>query len=157
GDSSVALVCAMHPAVLFRWALSPGAPPPFAAAWRAQRGWGFGAVRAGAWWGTITSEPGSGGDRRRARARARPPGAGAGGLRYRLSGQKHFGSGAGLCSYMVTTALPEGEAEPDVFILDLRGAPWAAAGGTAGVRLVAPWDGHGMPATQSHALAFADF
>ena len=36
-------------------------------------------------------------------------------------------------------------------VADARGA----AG--AGVTLVAPWDGHGMTATQSHALAFADY
>jgi alkylation response protein AidB-like acyl-CoA dehydrogenase len=160
GDSSVALVCAMHPAVLFGagWPQRPAAATPFAEAWRAQRDWVFQTVRAGAWWGTITSEPGSGGDMSKTKAVARPAAAAADGLRYRLSGQKHFGSGAGICSYMITTALPEGEAEPDVFLLDLRGAPWeGAAGAATGVTLVAPWDGHGMPATQSHALAFTDF
>ena len=135
---------------------APEAPPPFAAAWEAQRDWVFQTVRAGAWWGTIVSEPGSGGDMSKTKAVARQSPAAAGGPRYRLSGQKHFGSGAGIASYMITTALPDGEAESDVFVLDLRGAPWAGAAGT-GVTLVAPWDGHGMTATQSHALAFEGF
>lgn len=39
---------------------------------------------------------------------------------------------------MVNTALPEGEAAPDLFFMDMKGVPWD---GTAGVPLVAPWDG----------------
>jgi alkylation response protein AidB-like acyl-CoA dehydrogenase len=55
---------------------------------------------------------------------------------------------------MVTTAIPEGETVPDVFFLDMRNVPWD---GAAGVTLTAAWDGHGMAATQSHALRFVDF
>ena len=55
---------------------------------------------------------------------------------------------------MMTTALPEGESAPDVFVLDMRQVAWD---GTAGVTLTAPWEGHGMAATQSHALRFEDF
>jgi alkylation response protein AidB-like acyl-CoA dehydrogenase len=55
---------------------------------------------------------------------------------------------------MLTTALPEGETAPDIFMLDMRNVPWD---GTAGVTLTAAWDGHGMAATQSHALRFVDF
>jgi alkylation response protein AidB-like acyl-CoA dehydrogenase len=55
---------------------------------------------------------------------------------------------------MFTTAIPEGETAPDVFFLDMRHVAWD---GTAGVTLTAAWDGHGMAATQSHALQFADF
>jgi alkylation response protein AidB-like acyl-CoA dehydrogenase len=36
----------------------------------------------------------------------------------------------------------------------MRGVPWD---GSAGVTLVAEWDGHGMTATQSHALQFEEF
>jgi alkylation response protein AidB-like acyl-CoA dehydrogenase len=151
GDPSVALVCAMHPSVLAVWLTSPEVPPPFQEAWAAQRSEIFQTARDGAWWGTITSEPGSGGDMTKTKATARPAGSDGG---YLISGQKQFGSGSGITSYMITTALPEGETTPDLFFLDMRGVPWD---GTAGVTLTAPWDGHGMAATQSHAMAFADF
>ena len=55
---------------------------------------------------------------------------------------------------MITTAVAEGESEPDLFFMDVRGVPWD---GSAGVTLVAPWDGHGMIATQSHAMRFENF
>ena len=151
GDPSVALVCAMHPSVLAVWLTSPEVPPPFQEAWAAQRAEIFQTARDGAWWGTITSEPGSGGDMTKTKATARPAGSDGG---YLISGQKQFGSGSGITSYMITTALPEGETTPDLFFLDMRGVRWD---GTAGVTLTAPWDGHGMAATQSHAMAFADF
>ena len=151
GDPSVALVCAMHPSVLAVWLTSPDVPPPFQEAWAAQRSEIFQTARDGAWWGTITSEPGSGGDMANTKATARPVGSDGG---YRISGQKQFGSGSGITSYMITTALPQGETTPDLFFLDMRGVHWD---GTAGVTLTAPWDGHGMAATQSHAMAFADF
>ena len=151
GDPSVALVCAMHPSVLAVWLTSPEVPPPFQEAWAAQRSEIFQTARDGAWWGTITSEPGSGGDMTKTKATARPAGSDGG---YRISGQKQFGSGSGITSYMITTALPEGETTPDLFFLDMRGVHWD---GTAGMTLTAPWEGHGMAATQSHAMAFADF
>lgn len=150
GDPSVALVCAMHPTVLAFWLASPTAPSPFGEAWTAQRRRVFETARNGAWWGTITSEPGSGGDLARTKATARRRADGT----YLLTGQKQFGSGSGMTSYMITTALPEGETVPDLFFLDMRGVPWD---GSAGVSLTAPWDGHGMRSTQSHAMAFMDF
>jgi alkylation response protein AidB-like acyl-CoA dehydrogenase len=73
---------------------------------------------------------------------------------YLLTGQKHFGSGSGVTSFMITSALAEGEQQPDWFFLDMRGVPWD---GSAGVTLLAEWDGHGMTATQSHAMSFTDF
>jgi alkylation response protein AidB-like acyl-CoA dehydrogenase len=79
--------------------------------------------------------------------------AGDGG-RYKLTGQKHFGSGSGNADYMITTALPEGDERPDFFFLHTLGAAWD---GSTGMKLVAEWDGHGMTATQSHAFDFADF
>lgn len=51
--------------------------------------------------------------------------------------------------YMVTTAVAAGEEKPDRFFLDLRGVPWD---GSTGVTLASEWDGHGMRATQSHAM-----
>lgn len=59
-----------------------------------------------------------------------------------------------MSSFMFTTALPEGENDPDMFFLDMRNVPWD---GTAGVSLTSRWDGHGMAATQSHAMRFEDF
>jgi alkylation response protein AidB-like acyl-CoA dehydrogenase len=153
GDASVALVAAMHPAVLFsgRWLVAEEVEVPDAAAWRAQCDEVFATVLAGHWWGTITSEPGSAGDLLRTRAAAIPDTTSGG---YRLTGQKHFGSGSGVTSFMITTALPQGEDVPDWFVLDLRGQPWD---GTTSVTLTAEWDGHGMSATQSHAFSFDGF
>jgi alkylation response protein AidB-like acyl-CoA dehydrogenase len=141
----------MHPTVLVFWLANAQVPPPFQAAWEAQRRRMFQTACEGAWWGTITSEPGSGGDLAKTQAIARP---GSIDGVYRLTGQKAFGSGSGITSYMFTTAIPEGETTPDVFFLDMRNVAWD---GTAGVILTAAWDGHGMAATQSHALRFADF
>ena len=148
GDSSVALVSSMHAAVLSYWLATPEVPAPDAEAWRDQRAAVFDTVENGAWWGTITSEPGSGGDIHRSRATARRDGDG-----WRLTGQKHFGSGSGITSYMLTTAVPDGEEEPDWFYVPVAGNPFD---GSAGITLLAPWDGHGMRATQSHALVFDD-
>jgi alkylation response protein AidB-like acyl-CoA dehydrogenase len=151
GDPSVALVCAMHPLVLGFWLATAQTPTPFQKAWEAQRGTIFQTVREGAWWGTIASEPGSGGDLARTTATARH---GLSADTYLLTGQKQFGSGSGITSYMVTMAIPSGETAPDLFVLDMRGVPWD---GSAGVSLTAAWDGHGMAAPQSHAMAFEDF
>jgi alkylation response protein AidB-like acyl-CoA dehydrogenase len=148
GDASVALVSSMHPAVLAFWLASPRTGSS-QKAWDEQIAWMAQTALDGAWWGTITSEPGSGGDITKTKAAAR-----ASGSQYLLSGAKHFGSGSGITSYMITTALPEGEAQPDLFFLDMRDVPWD---GSRGVRLVAEWDGQGMIATQSHAMAFDDF
>jgi len=151
GDSSVALVSAMHPSVLSFWLTTSNAPAPFQQAWDDQRHHIYATVREGAWWGTITSEPGSGGDLARTAATARSAGADG---RYLLTGQKQFGSGSGITSYMITSALADGDDAPGLFAMDMRGVPWD---GSAGVTLTAAWDGQGMAATQSHAMAFKDF
>jgi alkylation response protein AidB-like acyl-CoA dehydrogenase len=151
GDSSVALVCAMHPTVLGFWLATPRVPEPFSAQWDEQRRQIFDTVRGGAWWGTIVSEPGSGGDLSRTRAVATRDTDGAG---WRLSGDKQFGSGSGITSHMITVAVPEGEEQPDLFALNVHGARWD---GSDGMKLVAAWDGHGMIATQSHAFRFEGY
>ncbi len=151
GDPSVALVCAMHPAVLSFWLCTEEVPEPDTAAWRAQRTQVFDSVREGALWGTITSEPGSGGDIMKTRAVARRDGADG---PYRLTGEKHFGSGSGVSAFMTTTAVVEEEQVPDLFFVEMRGAPWD---GSTGVTLLREWDGHGMCATQSHAFRFEGF
>lgn len=150
GDASVALVASMHPAVLSFWNASPEAPEPHREAWSEQRAYVSRAAAGGRWFGTITSEPGSGGDvaRTAAAAEAGPDGS------WRISGKKHFGSGSGVTSFMVTSARPVGEDEPDWFLLDVRDVPWD---GSRGVTLLAPWEGHGMTATQSHGMAFDGF
>ncbi|MFN3652000.1 MAG: hypothetical protein ACK47B_20690 [Armatimonadota bacterium] len=149
GDSSLALVAAMHPSVLTFWLASPEAPAPYRDAWEPQRREVFRSAAEGAWWGTITSEPGSGGDVSQTRTRAEWDGTG-----YRITGSKHFGSGSGITSFVLTSALPDGEPEPDWFFLDVRGAEWD---GTGGMTLLAEWDGHGMTATQSHAFRFEGY
>jgi alkylation response protein AidB-like acyl-CoA dehydrogenase len=152
GDSSVALVASMHPAVLFSTGLlaRPHAAPAYDAAWQDQRQWVFQTAREGAWWGTIVSEPGSGGDPSKTKAIARPYGRDG----WRVTGQKHFGSGAGIMSYLMTSAVPVGEEDVETFFLDVRGAAWDGSGG---MKLTAPWDGCGMIATQSHAFVFENF
>ena len=151
GDSSVALVCAMHPVVLNFWMATAQAPPLFQKAWDEQRRSIFEKVCEGAWWGTIASEPGTAGDIGKTKATARRgPSDGT----YLLTGQKNFGSGSGVTSYMITVAVPEGETAPDMFVLDMRDVPWD---GSAGVTLTAAWDGHGMAATQSHAFSLNEY
>jgi len=147
GDSSVALVAAMHPAVLAFWLTSPRAEGGDQRAWDAQRSELFATARDGHWWGTITSEPGSGGDIAKTKTLAARDGGGG----YAISGQKHFGSGSGISTYMVTTAVPEGEERPELFYMETRGHAWD---GSDGMKLIAEWDGHGMAATQSHAFMF---
>ncbi|MFP4003616.1 MAG: hypothetical protein ACLFV8_07575 [Alphaproteobacteria bacterium] len=147
-DSSVALVASMHPAVIAFWLANPD---PARADWEEQRQAVFSSAAGGEQWGTITSEPGSGGDIARTRAVARRDDGPAPfpGRAYRISGDKHFGSGLGVTDWMMTTAVPEDESDPAIFILDLRDRPWD---GSAGYRLLAEWDGMGMAATQSHAM-----
>ena len=153
GDSSVSLVASMHPAVLqyTGWLTLPEAPDPYREAWDEQRRWAFQMAKDGRQWGTIMSEPGSGGDTSKTKATARPSGQDGG---YLLDGEKHFGSGSGITSYVITVAVPDGEEEADLFFMDMQGVPWD---GSAGVKLAAAWDGCGMTATQSHAMTFKDF
>ena len=148
GDPSVALVSSMHPAVIAFWLANPDADQP---AWEKQRAAVFTSAVDGDQWGTITSEPGSGGDIAKTKSLATPadqqlplPG-----VAYAVSGDKHFGSGSGVTDWMMTTAMPEDETTPSFFALDVRDRPWD---GSAGLRLVAEWDGMGMSATQSHAM-----
>jgi alkylation response protein AidB-like acyl-CoA dehydrogenase len=152
-DPSVALVSSMHPSVIAFWLATPAAADQ--PDWEKQRRAVFASAIAGDQWGTITSEPGSGGDISRTRSVARPADTTAGlpGSAYAVTGDKHFGSGMGITDRMVTTAIPDGENEPTIFVLDVRGRP---LDGSCGLRLVAEWDGSGMAATQSHAMRLDD-
>jgi alkylation response protein AidB-like acyl-CoA dehydrogenase len=147
-DPSVALVSSMHPAVIAFWLANPDASQP---AWEEQRRAVFDSAAAGEQWGTITSEPGSGGDLSRTKSLATPADTESflPGRAYGVTGDKHFGSGSGITHRMMTTAVPEGESDPTIFVLDVRDRPWD---GSAGLKLVAEWDGMGMAATQSHAM-----
>jgi alkylation response protein AidB-like acyl-CoA dehydrogenase len=149
-DPSVALVASMHPAVMVFWM---AAPPYDGRAWLEQRAAIAATAVEGGQWGTITSEPGSGGDIARTKSIATPDPAASSaplpGAAYRIDGDKHFGSGSGVTSYMITTAVPADGEGPALFVLDVRDRPWD---GTAGLRLAAEWDGMGMAATQSHAM-----
>ncbi|MCC7371675.1 MAG: hypothetical protein IT306_24875 [Chloroflexi bacterium] len=150
GDSSLALVSAMHPSILSPWLASTSIADGDEE-WQAQRSWIFQTVKDGDLWGTITSEPGSGGDPGKTKAVAVRDDGPTG---WRLTGVKHFGSGMGIMSYMVTTAIPEGETAPATFFLRMKGVPWD---GSQGATLTAPWDGHGMVATQSHGMRYDSF
>src|SRR6266850_7130677 len=147
-DPSVALVSSMHPAVVAFWLASPDPSQPD---WEEQRQAVFASAAAGERWGTITSEPGSGGDISRTRATASPTDAEPflHGSAYAVTGDKHFGSGFGITDRMMTTAIAQGESDPTIFVLDVRDRPWD---GSAGLKLTAEWDGIGMAATQRHAM-----
>ncbi len=146
-DPSLALVASMHPTVLQFWLVDP--PDVATAEWKSQRDAVFSDAKAGCWFGTIASEPGIGGDLLATRATARRNSDG----NWRMSGDKIMGSGSGVTSFMLTIARPEGEARPDIFLLDARDVPWD---GSRGLKLVRAWDGLGMAATQSHAFRFDD-
>jgi len=146
GDHSVALVASMHPAVMIYWAANVQAPEPFSDAWNRQKAEVFASALDGHFWGTISSEPGSGGDIFRTTATATPiedsPGS------FRVHGAKHFGSGSQIVSYMITAAKPVDSDMPMGLYLDLRDQSWD---GTQGITITREWDGMGMKATQSHA------
>jgi alkylation response protein AidB-like acyl-CoA dehydrogenase len=148
GDPAVALVAAMHPSVVSFWLLNPDPSQPD---WEQQRRAVFASAVAGEQWGTITSEPGSGGDISRTRATADPADSDPFllGRVYAVSGDKHFGSGSGIAHRMVTTAVPTGEDGPAMFVLDTTDRTW---NGQSGMTLTHEWDGVGMAATQSHAM-----
>jgi alkylation response protein AidB-like acyl-CoA dehydrogenase len=153
-DSSVALVLAMHPAVLGYWLATDDPAQP---AWRDQARAAYATAAAGSQWGTITSEPGSGGDIMKTRTQAVvAPAAGGSddaipGARYLLTGDKHFGSGFGISDFMLTTARAEDDDLPSAFFVDMRPV---RTGASNGVKVTAEWDGAGMRATQSHAARF---
>lgn len=147
-DPAVALVAAMHPSVVSFWLLNPDPAQPD---WEEQRHAVFASALAGEQWGTITSEPGSGGDIARTRSLAAKSDAESfiAGRSYSVTGDKHFGSGSGIADRMITTAIPEGEDAPSIFVLDTTDRRWDGSGGFT---LISEWDGVGMAATQSHAM-----
>jgi len=98
-----------NPAVLNFWMATAQAPPPFEKAWQQQRQSIFRTVCEGAWWGTIASEPGIAGEITKTQATAQR---GRADGTHLLTGQKNFGSGSGITSYMTTVAIPEGKTAP---------------------------------------------
>jgi alkylation response protein AidB-like acyl-CoA dehydrogenase len=91
--------------VLALWLGEPVEPPVDPNAWREQRDRVLTAAKAGDWFGTISSEPGGGGDLMATRATAEKGSDGA----WRLTGDKQMGSGSGVTSFMMTVAVPKGE------------------------------------------------
>jgi alkylation response protein AidB-like acyl-CoA dehydrogenase len=138
----------MHATVVSFWSCYVDVPSDFKSEWERQCEEVFSGVKSGAWWGTITSEPGSGGDIRKSKAKAKKV---TDSEHYELFGQKHFGSGCGASDFMITTAVPEDDENPDWFIVPMPPQPLDA---NVGVKIVAPWDGQGMAATQSHSIEF---
>jgi alkylation response protein AidB-like acyl-CoA dehydrogenase len=124
-DPSVALVVTMHPIVLALWLEEPVEPPIYPDAWQEQRDRVLSAAEAGHWFGTINSEPGGGGDLTTTRATATHQGEGV----WRVTGDKHMGSGSGVTSFMITAAVPAGEKTPDIFLIDTRDLPWDGSRG----------------------------
>ncbi len=147
GDPSVALVASMHPAVtgFFLGVESVDDEPK---AWRIQRQWVIESARD-YWWGTVTSEPGSGGDILKTRSIATPEKD-----HFLITGDKHFGSGSGHADFMITTARVEGSELPELFFLQNKDEPWD---GSTGCKMTVEWDGIGMSSTQSHAFRFENF
>jgi alkylation response protein AidB-like acyl-CoA dehydrogenase len=146
-DPSVALVAAMHPAVIGYWLATED---PAQHDWNEQRHAVFDSAVAGSQWGTITSEPGSGGDIGKTRTVAeavegRHPD--IPGRCHLLTGDKHFGSGFGISDYMFTTGMVSGDTEPSAFFIDMR---LLRDGRSPALQVTAEWDGAGMIATQSH-------
>lgn len=144
-DPSLALVASMHSTVLLMWMTGPA--DDASAGWKKHRDGVLGMAREGHWFGTIASEPGIGGDLLATKATARPKDDGT----WSMSGDKFMGSGSGMTSFMMTVAVPEGEQRPDIFLIDMRDLAWD---GSQGLKMVRPWDGVGMAATQSHAFRF---
>jgi alkylation response protein AidB-like acyl-CoA dehydrogenase len=146
-DPSLALVASMHPTILLLWMPDPLGPVPDG--WREQQEFVFEVAKTGHWFGTIASEPGIGGDINATKATAKQGPDGT----WHMTGDKFMGSGSGVTSFMMTLARPEGEDRPEAYLLDTRELAWD---GSQGLKLVRPWDGIGMAATQSHAFRFDD-
>lgn len=151
GDPCVALVATMHPAVMVYF-LGCEQVTDVPQAWLAQRQSVIELAR-NHWWGTVTSEPGSGGDMLKTKTAAKKSADGID-TSYTISGNKHFGSGSGHADYMITTARRKGAEGPDLFYLKIKDEPWD---GSTGCTLASAWDGIGMTATQSHAFRFENF
>lgn len=146
GDASVALVAAMHPAVLAFWHAGTNDNP--LSELTAQARTHFASALEGHWWGTLMSEPGSGGDIGKTKTVATID---ADTSTAFLSGEKHFGSGSGQTSYMVTTA--RDDTGVNLYVIDMQTKSWT---GEDGLTLIRRWDGHGMCGTQSHAFSLSD-
>jgi alkylation response protein AidB-like acyl-CoA dehydrogenase len=84
-------------------------------AWRVQQQWVIESAREH-WWGTVTSEPGSGGDILKTRSIATPEKD-----HFLITGDKHFGSGSGQADFMITTAKVKGSELPELFFFAKQG------------------------------------
>jgi alkylation response protein AidB-like acyl-CoA dehydrogenase len=147
GDAAVALVAAMHPGVISFWLNSRSD----SRGWTEQRDAVFESAMAGRQWGTMSSEPGTGGDITQTRTAALPSGAEGAlpGKAVGLTGQKHFASGTGITDFMMTVAR-EADGAPTIYMMDVSENP---LDGSSGLTITSEWDGIGMAATQSHGVS----
>jgi alkylation response protein AidB-like acyl-CoA dehydrogenase len=143
--ASLGLVVAMHPSVAATFLLAVEAPEPQRAAFEAQLDRFHTAAAEGAFWATMTSEPGSGGALRPSNTRAVADTDGS----WRITGTKHFCTGFGMLDLALLHAVPEGETDPDWFILDVSDVP---AAGNESFAIKYPWSSRGMRATASHPV-----
>ena len=70
--------------------------------------------------------------------------------KWRMSGDKFMGIGSGMTSYMMTVAVPEGEARPDIYLLETQGLPWDGSQELKLVRL-------GLSQATARANLYKDF
>lgn len=141
GDSSLALILSMEPVAMFvtGW-LADFHADEADPTWLRQREEFVGLLASGAdaWGGLLSERDGV----IRSSAKQSPDGD------WSISGEKSSGSGWDHVAFMLTNAVPEGEDRPDLFVLDLRDRQ-----NLPGVSVSRTWDGHGMTASGSHAVA----
>ena len=112
--------------------------------WEKQRAWAFSNATKD-FWGTVSSEPGTGGDLSKTTCVANRSTNNLE-MDYELFGAKHFGSGFGISKFMVTTAIPNRENSPDLFVVSPIGSNRC--------KVTSEWNAIGMKATQSHGVEF---
>ena len=151
GDPAVALVSAMHPAVVAFWLCSPDASQPAVGSTarrrlrqrRGRRAVGHDHVGAGQ---RRRHRQDPGGRRARLDGRPVPPGRAV----PRSPATSTSAAGRASPIGMITTALPEGEDEPTIFVLDVRDRPWDGSAGMQLARRVGR-HGHGRDPEPRHA------
>ena len=147
GDPSVALVAAMHPAVTAFWMCQPAGAGAIQDAWAEQVAWVTQTALDGQFWGTITSEPGSGGDVGLTRATAKADGNGG----FLLPARSTSAPAPVSPPTWSRPPSPRARAKQTGSSSTRASAKWD---GSTGMTLRAEWDGHGMTATQSHSFVF---
>jgi alkylation response protein AidB-like acyl-CoA dehydrogenase len=140
GDSSLALILSMEPvALLIAGWLTDIPIDQTDPGWREQRDHFLTLLAAeDTAWGVLLAERGN---KIRATATRRVDGT------WSINGEKLAGSGWDYTSFMLTSAVPDGEDQPEAFVLDLRDRD-----SLSGAEISRAWDGHGMTASGSHSI-----